>query len=378
MRCYRYPLRLLAHERAAVDMWRVQCCTLYNAALEQRRDGWKRQRRLIGYFLQCKDLTDLRQEPEWRATPVQCQQNTLHNVDRSFAAFFRRCKAGQTPGHPRFRARERYSSISFPGRDCPVEPAPLEGGSGYIQIPKLGRVRFKQHRPMQGQVREVTLRVDARGRWFVSMVCDVGEAPEKRTVRAGCVTGIDLGLKEFAVLSSGEAIANPRFYRRGQESLARAQRVLALKKRGSNSRRRAKRAVGRCHERVSHQRLDFHRKLAKNLCSRFDLIAHEDLNVRGLARGMLSKSVADVGWGQFISILGHKAEEAGVHLVAVDPRNTTQACSSCSAIVPKGLGDRVHRCGCGCVLDRDHNAALNVLARGLRAVPAETQAIASF
>jgi putative transposase len=201
-------------------------------------------------------------------------------------------------------------------------------------------------------------------------MCDIGEAPEKRAVNT--MTGIDLGLKEFAVLSDGEAIANPRHFKNGAESLARAQRVLARKQRGSNSRHRARQAVARAHSRIANQRLDFHRKTAKQLCTRFDLIAHEALNVRGLSRGMLSKSVHDAGWGSFLRILHSKAEEAGVHVVAVDPRHTTQACSACGTLVPKGLGDRVHACACGLVLDRDHNAAINILARGLRASPAET------
>jgi putative transposase len=149
-----------------------------------------------------------------------------------------------------------------------------------------------------------------------------------------------------------------------------------LKKRGSQSRHRARRDVQAAYRRISNRRQDFHRKLAVSLCERFDLIAHEDLNIKGLARSALAKSVSDVAWGMFIRTLHSKAEEAGVHVVAVDPRNTTQACSQCGQLVPKALGDRVHACSCGCVLDRDHNAALNVLARGLRAVPPETVAVA--
>lgn len=128
--------------------------------------------------------------------------------------------------------------------------------------------------------------------------------------------------------------------------------------------------MARVHERVANRRRDFHLKTARDLVARYDLIAHEDLNIAGLARGLHPKSIHDVGWGQFIAILGRKAEEAGVSIVAVDPKNTTQACSSCGTIVPKGLGDRVHACDCGLVLGRDHNAAINILARGLRAVPA--------
>lgn len=293
LRSFTYVLRPLAAQRAELHRWREQCCELYNAALEQRRDTWRKQRKSISYAGQCRDLTSLRKEPEFKSVPAWVQRSPLRRVDLAFAAFYRRCKAGQTPGYPRFKSRARYSSF-------------------------------------------------------------------------------DLGLKEFAVLSGGEAIANPRHFKRGADSLARAQRVLARKQRGSNSRLRARRAVGRAHARIANQRLDFHRKLAKQLCARFDLIAHEALNVRGLARGILSKSVHDAGWGSFLRTLHSKAEEAGVHVVAVDPRHTTQTCSACGTLVPKGLGDRVHTCKCGLVLDRDHNAAINILARGLRASPAAT------
>lgn len=374
IRSYTFVLRPLAPQRAELHRWKAQCCDLYNAALEQRITAWRTQHKGVSYVDQCRDLTDLRREESHASVPCKVQRSALRRLDRAFQSFFRRCKQGATPGFPRFRSKRRYDSFGL-GRVA-IEPAEREGGSGYVRVPKLGQVRFRQHRFMRGEVRDVELRYEpCKDRWYVRVVCDVGEAPPKRVVRHA--TGIDLGLKEFAVLSDGEPIANPRHFRSGHESLARAQRKLARKKKGSNSRHRARAAVARQHRCVRNQRVDFHRKLAADLCSRFDLIAHENLNIKGLARSALAKSVSDVGWGSFLHHLACKAEEAGVHLVAVDPRNTTQACSQCGQLVPKGLGDRVHVCDCGCVLDRDHNAALNVLARGLRAVPLETAAEAS-
>ncbi len=359
-------MRPTAEQRRIFEEWRVLCCALYNAALEQRRDAWRMRSQSVGYVYQCRDLTELRNADDaggYDDVPVEVARSALRRLDRAFQAFFRRVKSGDTPGFPRFRSRDRFDSFGLGN----VSIKPGEGNSGYVRVPKLGWVRFKLHREMRGQVKNVEIRRDARGRWFVCIACNMGAAPKKRVVRR--VTGIDLGLKEFAVLSDGEAIHNPRHFRQGQEALRRAQRTLARKIRGSNSRRRARRAVARQHERVRNRRLDFHRKLAASLCSRFDLIAHEDLNIKGLARSALAKSVSDVAWGSFIHHLHSKAEEAGVYVVAVDPRNTTQACSQCGTHVPKKLGDRVHSCECGCVLDRDHNAALNVLARGLRAIP---------
>ena len=367
-------MRPTAIQRRTFDDWRVLCCQLYNAALEQRRTAWRMRKQSVSYVDQCRDLTELRNAEEnegYNSVPVEVSRSALRRLDRAFQAFFRRCKSGNTPGFPRFRSRDRYDSFGL----GTVSIKPGEGNSAYVRVPKLGWVKFKMHREMQGTVKNVEVRRDVRGRWFVCIACDIGDAPEKRIVRR--TTGIDLGLKEFLVLSNGEAVHNPRHFRHGQDALRRAQRVLARKTRGSNSRRRARTAVARQHERIHNQRLDFHRKLAADLCSRFDLIVHENLNIKGLARSALAKSVSDVAWGSFLQRLACKAEEAGVHLVAVDPRNTTQACSQCGELVPKGLGDRIHACKCGCVLDRDHNAALNVLARGLRAVPEAIPAEAS-
>jgi putative transposase len=367
IRAYRFPLRPLARHRAVFVAWQRQCCMLYNAALEQRITAWKKHGRSIGLYDQFCDLTDLRQESEWRASPIEVQRSALRRVDRGFQNFFRRCKEGEKPGHPRYRAFDRYDSFGI-GRVA-VEPADLEGRSGYVHVPKIGRVRFKQHRMMHGTVRDVTIRRDARGRWFVQISCDVGAAPPKRAVRVDRTTGIDLGLTTFATLASGEGIANPRYFKKSADVLARRQRALAQKKRGSNSRRRARTLVARTHEHIANQRLDFHRKIALALVRRFDLIAFEDLNIRGLARTMLAKSVHDVGWGQFISILQRKAEEAGVYAIAVDPRGTTSTCSRCGHSEKKTLSQREHLCSmCGLVLGRDHNAALMVHARGLRAV----------
>jgi putative transposase len=370
IRTYKYPLRPSAEQRRTFGQWLGLCCGLYNAALEQRITWYRRAGKSVTYSQQTAELTELRRaEPDYEALPVAVARSPLRRLDRAFKAFFRRVKSkAAKAGFPRFRSRSRYDSFGVDRRWSKVRRDDTDARNGWIRMPKLGLVRFRMHREMVGTIRDITITKDTRGRWFVCFACDVGEAPAKRPVASA--TGIDLGLTSFAVLSDGTEVVNPRYFRRSEESLARAQRVLARKKRGSNSRRKAKRSVARVHERIRNQRRDFHYKVAVDLVRRYDLIAHEDLNIAGLAKTRLAKSIHDVGWGQFIEILTRKAEEAGVHVIAVDPRNTTQECSSCGQIVPKGLGDRVHACDCGTVLSRDHNAAINVLARGLRAVPA--------
>lgn len=351
------------------------CCRLYNAALEQRIRSWTKHGKSLSYNEQTKGLTDLREEIEWCEIPVEVARSALRRLDRAYKAFFGRVKRGETAGFPRFRSVRRYDTFGL--SRVRVEIADVRGNA-YVHVPKLGRVRFKAHQEIIGEIRDVSISRDCRGRWFVQISCYLGEAPAKKMIDPSRTTGFDLGLTTFAVLADGEEIANPRFFQRGQESLARANRVLARKPKplpgnfNSRSRVKARRAVARAHEHVANQRLDFHRKTALALVRRFDAIAHEDLNVKGLARTRIAKSVHDVGWGQFIRILHCKAEEAGVHVIAVDPRGTTQLCSWCGAHVPKTLDDREHRCPvCGVVAGRDHNSAREVHARGLRAVPPE-------
>jgi len=227
-------------------------------------------------------------------------------------------------------------------------------------------VKFHQYREMRGRMKQVTVgRSSTRG-WYVSFVCDLGEAPTKIAVRSAI--GIDVGLEAFATLSNGERVENPRFFRASEKTLARRQQLLARKQRGSNSRRQARTLVARTYEHIRNQRLDFARKFACAIFNRFDLVAHENLEIARMMRGHLSKSIRDAAWGVAIKALNCKAEGAGKWVVATDPRRSSIDCSGCGEPVPKDLSQREHRCPqCGLILHRDENAARNVLARGLRA-----------
>lgn len=360
IRTYRYPLRATRRQERVLDAWRRRCCELYNAALEQRRLAWRMGRQRVTRYDQTKQLTALRAAmPEWAMVPSDVARSALARLDRAFGAFFRRVKAKQTPGFPRFRSHHRYDSFGI-GR--------VTVKNGRARVPKLGWVRLHEYRPLRGEVRDVTIRRSAK-RWWVCIAIDLGPAPEKRVVRAA--TGIDLGLKSFVVLADGEAIPNPRHYANGQRAFRRRQRALARKRRGSKNRAKARRKVALAHEHIRNQRRDFHYKLAADLCRRFDLIAHEALNIKGLVRSRLAKSVTDAGWGTFLRRLTCKAESAGMWVIPVDPSGTTQECSGCGMVVRKTLAERTHRCNCGMILDRDENAAINILnrARGRR-VPA--------
>jgi len=357
IRAFRFPLRPTQAQEATLTAWLAQCCELYNAALEQRREAWRKQRVSMTRYQQQKELTDLRgSDHEWAAVPVYVQRSALERLERAFRGFYGRVRRGDVPGFPRFRSRERYDSFSIQCHKFRIE-------GDRVHLPKLGAVHFHAYRELRGTVRELRVHRGPRG-WSISITCDIGEAPAKAPVRS--VVGVDVGLEAFATLSNGERIENPRHFRVGAEALAHRQRSLARMKPGSRSRQRAKRLVGRAHLRIANQRLDHARKLAAALFARFDLVCHEDLQIARMVHGHLAKSIHDAAWGQFLRCIALKAEEAGKHCIAVDPRGTSQACAACGTVVKKELAEREHRCDCGFVTHRDHNAAMNVLARGLR------------
>jgi putative transposase len=372
MRAYRYRLHPTAAQATTLDVWLWRCRQLYNAALEQRRDAYRKTGCSLSRYAQCKDLTELRAaDGEFSSVPAVVLRSALCRLQRAFDGFFRRMKRGEKPGYPRFKGRGHYDSFVF-GNGIPFHTDGA-GRSARVCIPKLGPVRFNRYRPIGGAIRTATIRFDGR-KWWVSFACDVGEAPAKAPVASA--VGIDLGLTSFATLSTGEAIPNPRFFRKGEALLARRQQALARKQRGSKSRHRAKVLVRAAHEHVHNQRLDHARKLACTLFARYDLVAHEALDIRGLidlddkGKG-IRKSIHDAAWGLFVRCLASKAESAGKHAVGVDPRGTTKKCSGCGEMVPKTLWERIHRCPrCGLVMGRDHNAAVNIEGLGLSLVGA--------
>ena len=333
---------------------------LYNRALGERKDAYELEQRTVHYGEQSGHLKDDRTtNPHLAKTNFSSCQATLRRLDRAFAAFFRRLKAGEKPGYPRFRGYGRFDSVEFPsyGDGCRLK-------DGRAEFQHIGAVKLKLHRPIQGTIKTMTFRRDADG-WYVIFSCDLGAVvPEPAS---GPAVGIDLGLKAFLVTSEGEQVAPPRLYRTAQAHLRRASRRVARRKKGGSRRRKAVRQLAKVHQHVANQRRDFHHKTALTLVQHYRLIAHEELNVRGIARTRLAKSMHDAAWAEFLAILAHKAAEAGVTVIGVDPRNTTQACSGCH-VVPEirlTLADRVHVCSCGLTLDRDENAARNILRLGL-------------
>jgi putative transposase len=294
----------------------------------------------------------------------QILQDTLKRLDKAFAAFFRRVKSGDKAGFPRFRSRSRYNSFTFPQSGFAIE-------SGKLKLSKIGKVKIKLHREIEGKIKTCTISQSATGKWFacLSVECDAQALPASNDN-----VGIDVGLKQFAVLSNGEAIANPKFFRKAEKQLAKAQKKLSLEKKGSAERQKRRKIVAHVHERIANRRRDFAHQESRKLVNRFAVIVFEKLNIRGMLKNhCLAKSIADASWSQVVTFTSYKAENAGRRVIQVTPRNTSQMCSRCGARVEKDLRVRIHECPrCGLVLDRDHNSAITILALGLQSIGQQT------
>jgi putative transposase len=355
---YKYRLYPTKKQAALLDEQLAEACTLYNAALAERRYAWKMRKTSITYSQQAKQLREIRSASDLRLANYQTCQDILKRVERTFHAFFRRVKQGQKAGYPRFKPLSRFHSYTFPtyGNGCKLR----ENNKLYIM--GVGEVKVKLHREVAGQIKTVTLKKSC-GKWdaYFSVILPSPD-PLPPTGKA---TGIDVGLASFAVLSDGTAIKNPRYYETTQAKLRRVQRKVARRKKASNRRRIAVQHLARVHRHIKNQRRDFHHKVSRSLVNQYDVIACENLTIKGLARSMLAKPIADVGWGRFLSILSDKAAEAGREFGKVSPMGTSQRCI-CGEPVPKTLAVRWHYCpGCRLSIPRDHASAMEILRLGL-------------
>jgi putative transposase len=324
---------------------------LYNDALKERREAWKLCHTSVSFAMQSAQLPACKEaDAPMRGVYSQVLQDVLHRLDKTYKAFFRRGR-----GFPRFKGKERFNSFTYPQQGFSVQGKQLA-------LSKIGNVKILLHRPIKGEVKTLTLKQEC-GKWYACFSCIVDSEPLPECSDA---IGIDVGLESFAVTSDAEVVDNPRWFRAAQKELRRRQRHVSRCKKRSGGWRKACRAVAVLHKRVFNQRNDFQHKLSRKLVNNYGLIAVEDLNVKGLAGGMLAKSVHDAAWSAFIAKLAYKAESAGRLLMKVNPRGTSQQCP-CGAPVPKKLWDRKHKClACGLETTRDHASALEILRRGLR------------
>ncbi len=331
------------------------CRELYNAGLQERIEAWK-NRTPVQVFEQINQLPDIKEiRPDVAGVFSQVLQDTLRRLDQAYQGFFARVKRGQKAGFPRFKGGNRYDSFTYPQSGFKL--------NGKLQLSKIGNIKIKPHRDIEGHIKTLTIRREA-GNWYACFCVEY--APQAWAANSDSI-GLDMGLESFATRSDSKTIPNHKFYKKAQAKLRRAQRKVARRKnKKSKRRRKAILLLQKAHQHLGNQRKDFQHKEACKLVRNFGTIVVEDLHVKGLWGGMLSKAVHDVGWSSFIAKLRYKAENAGRQLIEVDPRYTSQECPQCHAIAKQPLSERVNRCACGLRIGRDHAAALVILGRGLR------------
>ena len=334
------------------------CRRFSNDCLAERKTAWEQQQRSVGKVEQLRQVKERKATNPWaKDVHSHVLQTVVQDLDKAFAAFLRRRKAGETPGHPRFKGRNRFRSFGY-----------KEHGNGFkidgrrLQLSGIGRVALRWHRPLAGQIK--TLRISKKaGKWYACFVCVMEDAPA--LPETGREVGIDVGLAKLITTSDGAQVDHPRFYRVAQRKLRLAQRRVARRTKGGKNRRKAVVMLQRQHERIANQRKDYLNKLAHDLTTRYDRIALEDLTITRMVHGNLAKSILDAGWGYLVQRLRDKAASAGRVVVLVDPRNTSKTCSRCGTVFAGlTLADRWVTCACGLWLDRDHNAAINIKNRG--------------
>lgn len=384
---YQYRLRPTKAQSAQMEAWLNLLRMQYNWRLAERFQWWDENRCPINacplvcsiappreqpeYYSQKRDLVQTKAKfPEYADIYSTVLQDCVGRVKKTFDRFVKADSSGKRSGRPRFKQRSRYRSFTYPQMkaDC------IKGK--FITLPKIGDVKVILHRPIPDgfTIKTCTVVCKADG-WYVTLSLQDDTVPTvSLDITSEKVVRIDVGLKEFLVTSQNEVVPIPQFARRSEKRKKLLNKALSRKrKKGTKRRQKAGKRLSKHYQKVARQRKDFHYKVAGWLVEKYDIVAHEHLNIKGLAKTKLSKSILDAGWGEFIAIVTRKAASAGGITVAVNPNGTSQTCSNCGLKVPKTLAERVHKCTCGLEICRDWNAAINIknTALGHRVVKAQ-------
>lgn len=331
------------------------CRELYNSGLRERIDAYRINQVSISYQDQQNQLPEIKEiRDDLKTVYSQVLQDALKRLDKTFQGFFRRVKAKQIAGFPRFKGANRYDSFTFPQATGGFR---LDGNSLYLS--KIGKVKIRLSQAMIGKVKTLTIKREVSG-WFAIFTV---ETTKEILPKTGKQIGIDAGIESFMTLSDGTKIENFKYFENSQKVLRVAQRRVSRRTKGGNQRRKAVLQLRRIHEKIKNQRSDFAHKVSTQLVKDYDLIAIENLNILGMSKGILAKQIHDVAWNSFFQKLTYKAENAGRQLIKVNPNGTSQTCI-CGARVEKTLAQRQHIClKCGYSNHRDIVSAKVILSR---------------
>jgi putative transposase len=361
LKTYKYRLYPTKAQKQKLDENLNLCRVLYNTALSQRKTAYRQQRISLNYYDQASELKEVKEcLPEYKYIHSQVLQDVLKRVDKAFQNFFRRVKLGEKPGYPRFKGYGWYDSFTYPQSGFSLSDN--SKGSQRLKLSKVGSIKIKLHRAIKGKIKTCSIKRELDN-WYVCFSCEVQPELLLKTQKS---VGIDVGIEKFAALSDGALIKNPQFLRESEAKLKYEQRKLSRKKKGSNSRKKQKHKLAKLHHKIKNRRNNFLHIESRKLVRSYDVIVLEGLRIKNMVKNHhLAKSISDASWAKFIEYVSYKAESAGKKVIFVNPRNTSQICSGCGAIVKKSLSVRVHKCpSCGLEIDRDINAAINILRLG--------------
>jgi putative transposase len=355
---FKYRIYANARTIERAEDWLELCRRLYNTALEQRISIYRQNKGRITYNEQARQLPDLKTSfPQYYDIDSEVIYDVLLRLDRTYQNFFRYIKYHKNGGFPHFKFKERYNSFTLMRRSWKLQ-------GKYLFVRNVGVFKLFLSRPVEGIIKTITIERALTGKWFACFSCN--DTKEASLVSTNREIGIDMGIKAFCVDSEGNKFDNPLYLKSSQALLRRRQRRVARRVKGSNGNKDAKLLVAKAHEKIKNQRNDFIKKVADYYTNNYDTIYIENLNIKGMSKNHhLSKAILDSAWGYFFNFLIFKAKEKGKIVVKVNPYNTTQVCSNCGEKVCKSLLVRIHKCPyCGLVIDRDWNAALNILKTG--------------
>ena len=348
-RAWKYRLYPAKAQEKELKRHLRQCKILWNNLLERSKEYYEK----TGKFPTRSQLYALT-----KGTPLfsQVAQNVADRLVKSMRGIVARKRAGIKAGFPRFKSIARMKSFTYPQFGFKLNKR--------LELSDVGKIPIRKHREIQGKIKTLTIKKAPSGKWFAIFTTELEKEAFRK--KGGQAVGMDLGVEYLAYISDGTVIENPRHLRKAENKLKEAQRRLSKKKKRSKARGEARLKVAIVHEKLSNRRRDFLHKLSRKLVEKYSFIAMEDLNVKGMVKGFLAKSILDCGWAEFSGMLRYKAEEAGCIVVLVKPAHTTQKCSSCGLVQKKTLAERWHECPCGASMHRDLNAAINILNRSLR------------
>ena len=366
IRTYRCRAKLSGSGHEALSRVFGMCAELYNACLEERIDCYRKTGRSPTLYDQYKALTEVRADlPEYGALSVQVLRGAVHRIDKAYQSFFRRVREKEKAGFPRYKSARRWRTIEI--NDQCRQMLKRRGDRLSLKIKGLPRIELKTNRELPPNAMLKAIRITRKPlRTEVALSCRLPDAQPPETEYANPV-GIDAGITNRLALSNGETVRRREIDRK---RIIRLQRSVSRKQKGSNNRTKAAERLAKAWQRVTDEERDYLHRLSAEMVGMYDFIAVEKLRIRNMVRNRhLARSIAEQSWGKFTALLDEKAESAGVRLVYVNPGGTSQECASCGEKVRKGLAVRVHRCtGCGYEADRDINAAINILHRGLSSI----------